>query len=575
MNVVSREPYRLALDVRGVGFKTADRIAATIGVAPDSPQRMQAGVLQVAARPDGGRARLDGQRDASSPRARRGCSALDGRRRGRARAHRARARGLRAHGPRRRRAGRRASAPSTSPRCTPPRCASRERLARARAAPPARALDGVDDGHRALRDAGAASSSRPSSGAPSRRRRARRCSSSPADRASARRRSSAPSSPCSRAPGSTCASPRRRAAPPSGMSEATGARGDDAAPPARVRPEDGGLQARPQPPHRGRRHRRRRGVDARPRPWPTRSPRPSRRARASSSSATSTSSRASARAPSCATSSPRARSRACACAQIFRQAARSLIVTNAHRINDGRAAASRPAPRPRDADFFVVERRDPERGASHHPRARDLAHSRPLRPRSRPRRPGPHPDEPRPGRAPSPSTRRCRRRSTPAGAALVRGARTYRVGDKVMQLRNDYDKNVCNGDVGFVASIDPEETRDDRPLRRAGRRLRRRPTSTSSSSPTPARVHKSQGSEYPAVVIPLLTTHFVMLSQEPPLHGRHARQAPRRARGRPARARARAVRRPPARTDAPDAGLAGRGSRAERLAAHRRTVGRR
>ena len=47
MNIVSREPYRLALDVSGVGFKTADRIAATIGVLPDSPQRMQAGVLQV------------------------------------------------------------------------------------------------------------------------------------------------------------------------------------------------------------------------------------------------------------------------------------------------------------------------------------------------------------------------------------------------------------------------------------------------------------------------------------------------------------------------------------------------
>src|SRR6202012_520809 len=47
MNVVSREPFRLALDVRGVGFKTADRIAAAIGVQPDSPERMQAGVLQV------------------------------------------------------------------------------------------------------------------------------------------------------------------------------------------------------------------------------------------------------------------------------------------------------------------------------------------------------------------------------------------------------------------------------------------------------------------------------------------------------------------------------------------------
>ncbi len=47
MTIVSRDPYRLALDVRGVGFKTADRIAATLGVAPDSPERMQAAMLQV------------------------------------------------------------------------------------------------------------------------------------------------------------------------------------------------------------------------------------------------------------------------------------------------------------------------------------------------------------------------------------------------------------------------------------------------------------------------------------------------------------------------------------------------
>jgi len=100
----------------------------------------------------------------------------------------------------------------------------------------------------------------------------------------------------------------------------------------------------------------------------------------------------------------------------------------------------------------------------------------------------------------------------PAGVALVRGARTFRVGDKVMQLRNDYDKGVYNGDVGLVASIDPEEVAMT--VRFDGRHVAFEASDLDDLVLAYAcTVHKSQGSEYPAVVIPLLTTHFVMLSK--------------------------------------------------------------
>jgi exodeoxyribonuclease V alpha subunit len=99
-----------------------------------------------------------------------------------------------------------------------------------------------------------------------------------------------------------------------------------------------------------------------------------------------------------------------------------------------------------------------------------------------------------------------------ASEELVRGARTYRVGDKVMQLRNDYEKNVFNGDVGLVTGIDSEEGSmtvrfDDRGVNFEAAELDDLVLAYACT------VHKSQGSEYPAVVVPLLTTHFVMLSR--------------------------------------------------------------
>jgi exodeoxyribonuclease V alpha subunit len=104
----------------------------------------------------------------------------------------------------------------------------------------------------------------------------------------------------------------------------------------------------------------------------------------------------------------------------------------------------------------------------------------------------------------------------PTGPSLVRGKTTFRAGDKVMQLRNDYDRNVWNGDVGVVVSVDVEDeslvVQFD-----PGDAAREIPYDGSSLDELAlayaCTIHKSQGSEYPAVVIPLLTSHFVMLSK--------------------------------------------------------------
>jgi exodeoxyribonuclease V alpha subunit len=195
--------------------------------------------------------------------------------------------------------------------------------------------------------------------------------------------------------------------------------------------------------------------------------------------------------------------------QIFRQAAQSLIVTNAHRINRGEPPlASTPGA---NADFFVVERRDPERArdtilelvSSRIPQRFGLDPVRDvqvLAPMNR-------------GPAGAVALNAALQAAlNPRGEALERGSRTYRVGDKVMQLRNDYDKSVFNGDVGRVSSIDREESTvtvrfDEREVVFEAAEIDDLVLAYACT------VHKSQGSEYPAVVVPLLTTHFVMLSK--------------------------------------------------------------
>jgi exodeoxyribonuclease V alpha subunit len=100
----------------------------------------------------------------------------------------------------------------------------------------------------------------------------------------------------------------------------------------------------------------------------------------------------------------------------------------------------------------------------------------------------------------------------PSGITLEIGGRTFRINDKVMQIRNNYDKDVFNGDIGRIRSIDREsgEIRVEFDGRRATYGFSELEELVHAYAVT---IHKSQGSEYPAVVFPLLTQHFMMLQR--------------------------------------------------------------
>jgi exodeoxyribonuclease V alpha subunit len=101
---------------------------------------------------------------------------------------------------------------------------------------------------------------------------------------------------------------------------------------------------------------------------------------------------------------------------------------------------------------------------------------------------------------------------SPDKPEITRGGNTLRVGDRVIQLKNDYDKEVFNGDLGVVAAIDTTEQEviiqfDGRDVTYDYADLNEVNLAYAIS------IHKSQGSEYPVVILPLYLQHYIMLSR--------------------------------------------------------------
>jgi exodeoxyribonuclease V alpha subunit len=196
--------------------------------------------------------------------------------------------------------------------------------------------------------------------------------------------------------------------------------------------------------------------------------------------------------------------------EVFRQAAQSRIITSAHKINQGSIPdLTKPEG---DSDFYFVQADDPETAVQ---RIIELVKTR------IPQRFGLDPIRDvqvlcpmnRGGVGARSLNVELQKALNPAGERKVeRFGWTFSPGDKVMQIENDYDKEVYNGDVGYIDDVDPDTSELTASF--DGRAVVYGFGELDTLVPAyAATIHKSQGSEYPGIVIPVLTQHYTMLQR--------------------------------------------------------------
>jgi len=197
---------------------------------------------------------------------------------------------------------------------------------------------------------------------------------------------------------------------------------------------------------------------------------------------------------------------------IFRQARSSRIVVNAHHILQGRMPELKhPKPEQPASDFYFIEQEEPEK-------VLDLILT--LVSERIPRRFQFDPMNDIQVLSPMHKgvvgatnlNRKLQDILNPDGTEWVRGETAFRIGDKVMQIRNNYEKKIYNGDIGRVAHID--RTTQEMTVAYEDRSVIYGPADTDEIILAYAiSVHKSQGSEFPVVIIPVLTQHYVLLQR--------------------------------------------------------------